>query len=80
MLCKIFAVVCCAAEMSARNRKINIYFAPSRLGKKSIYLFLFNGCESKKSRSAAHAESKPSFVRGDLATIALASPLVLALI
>jgi len=43
MLCKILAVVCCAAEMSARNGKINIYFAPSRLGKKVfIYFYLMD--------------------------------------
>jgi len=39
MLSKIFAVICCAAEMSARNRKINIYFAPSRLEKKGFFYF-----------------------------------------
>jgi len=43
MFCKIFAVVCCDAEMSARSRKINIYFAPSRLGKKVfIYFYLMD--------------------------------------
>jgi len=44
MFCKIFAVVCCAAEMSARNRKINTYFAPSRLAKKKCVMDVSRRC------------------------------------
>jgi len=43
------------------------------------WLFISSLLFSKRSRSAAHAESKPSFMRGDFATIALASSLVLPL-